>query len=91
MFKFILRSFSFSNNTGDLTWGNLEDTEVFGRSIDSEDIIQIPRDYQNLKLKVAYEASHALIFARDQITKIFSIYSARAAILVSLIKNGKYS
>lgn len=88
---FILRWFSFSNNTGDLTWGNLEDTEIFGRSIDSEDIIQIPRDYQNLKLKVTYEASHALIFARDQMTKIFSIYSARAAILVSLIKNRKYN
>lgn len=68
-----------TENTGDLTWGHLKDSESFGRKTSSEDFI-LWKEETNFKIKT--EASHCLLYARNN-SKIFDVYHPRASILVS--------
>lgn len=71
----------FSSNTGDLTWGHLEDTEVYGRRTVEDDYIQVDRETVSKQYPIGREASHCLIYAKNN-NKIFDVYCCRAVVLV---------
>lgn len=82
----ILTLLFFSSDTGDLTWGHLEDTEVYGRKAPADDFIEIDRNAMKDKSEIKCEASHCLIYAKNN-KKVFDVYSPRAVILVCCIKS----
>ena len=78
--------FIMNSDSGDRTWGHLAETELFGRVSDSADHIEMSIDVLD---KPQYHncthACHCMIFARNT-ERIFNVYCARAAILVSLYR-----
>lgn len=71
--------------TGDRTWGWLGSTEQFGRDAEPNEFIIIPKSQlHDEKYICSTQAAHCIIYAENS-KKIFNIYNARAAILVSLI------
>lgn len=78
------RFFIMNSDTGDRTWGHLADTELFGRVSDSADYTQLSIDALKDPQYHGYtHACHCMIFARNS-ERIFNVYIARAAILVSV-------
>lgn len=72
---------STPSNTGDLTWGHLEDTEVYGRKSVAQDYVPIEKYLLKDQSCITQEASHCLIYAKNS-TKVFNVYNTRAVILV---------
>lgn len=69
--------------TGDHTWGWLGSTEQFGRDTNPRDFTVIPKSQIcDQKYKQSTQAAHCAIYANND-DKIFGIYNARAAVLVS--------
>lgn len=72
-------------STGDRTWGWLGSTEQFGRDAEPNEFTIIPKsELHDDKYTCSTQAAHCVIYAESN-EKIFDIYNARAAILVSLI------
>lgn len=79
--------FVMNSDTGDRMWGHLESTELFGRVSNSADYIQLSADaLKDPQYCECVQACHCMIFARST-KRIFNLYSARAAVLVSDYKN----
>lgn len=71
------------STTGDHTWGHLGSTEQFGRDAESNEFVVIPKSQiYDKKYVSSTQAAHCIIYAENN-EKIFGIYNARAAILVS--------
>lgn len=69
--------------TGDHTWGWLGSTEHFGRDSEPNEFQVIPvSQIHDEKYACSSQAAHCMIYAENN-DKIFNIYYARAAVLVS--------
>lgn len=74
--------------TGDGTWGHLEDTECFGRTSRSSDYTVLTKDtLTETKYVSCTQAAHCMIYAKDT-KRIFNLYNARAAILMQMRFDG---
>jgi hypothetical protein len=70
-------------DTGDGSWGHLEETEHFGRVCTN--YVLVPKvDLELPKYYGSTHAGHCMIYSRTE-ERIFGIYSARAVILVSRV------
>jgi hypothetical protein len=70
-------------DTGDGSWGHLEETEHFGRACTNYEIV--PKAGLELpKYCGSTHAGHCMIYSRTE-ERIFGIYTARAVILVSTV------
>ncbi|XP_065223969.1 U8 snoRNA-decapping enzyme-like [Planococcus citri] len=76
-----------NSKTGDLTWGHLEDTEVFGRRAVEDDYIVVDKETASKKYQIDAEASHCIIYAKSD-RMIFDVYCCRAVILMHMRFDG---
>ena len=64
-----------------MTWGHLEDTEVYGRKAVADEYIPVDKETVFNQYPVDREASHCLIYAKCN-SKVFNVYFCRAVVLV---------
>ncbi|XP_049804302.1 U8 snoRNA-decapping enzyme-like isoform X2 [Schistocerca nitens] len=74
--------------TGDGSWGHLEDTEYFGRISSTTDYAVLTKEnLKESKYATCTQAAHCMIYCTHT-QRIFDLYSARAAVLMQMRFDG---